>query len=267
MNSIDLSRFGIDQKIDLDGEVVESSVVVGGTLLFFFEENHARDASVQSCLRMACRIIDAGILNTVCIEGYSCGAYQNKEFQNLGKRALMQQIADDTLIAKPLRNTKNYILFEDTLCVLRPAVNIVGIEDIEAYKNAESVLNSQRERILDGAFEAAKEVVDGLSSLKNIDDPAMRQKSFKRPLVKRIKKMNEDMEKSVVILRDQAFIRNIVQIVKPNETGHAAIVNVGRAHHDRVIGGLRANGGYSILRIRPQGLEEYDKKLRNAPVL
>ena len=215
MNSIDLSHFGIDQRIDLDGEVVESSVV-GGTLLFFFEENHACDASVQSCLRMACWIIDAGILNTVCIEGYSCGAYQNKERQNLGKHALMQQIADNTLIANPLRNTKNYILFVDTLCVLRPAVNIVGIEDIDA--------------------------------------PAMRQKSFKRPLVNLIKKINEDMEKSVVIPRDQAFIRNIVQLVKPNDTGHAAIVNVGRAHHARVIGGLRANGGYSILRIRPQGL-------------
>lgn len=264
MSIIDLSQFGIARTIALDGEIVDTFVAEGGTPLFLFEENHRCESAIQSCLRMACRLIDDRIVAKVCVEGYPRGEYPDSKLRDIRRRARRQEVNDELIIAEPVRNKEGLVLFATTMCALRPYVEIVGIENMDAYEQAGTSLNNLKKELPSKTVEHLREQLEG--RLRK-DDPA---NSFQIPDVSGlvtdvVNGIDKVFNQSVLSLRNEAFIRNIVSQVQPEDATQAAIVNVGREHHDAIVAGVKDRRGYSIIQIRPDGLKEWDEQQSQGP--
>jgi len=261
MMSLDLKPYGINATVNIEGDVVGTFVANSGTTLFFFEERHDCEAGIRSCLRMARRLIDTGIVQVVCVEGYPTGVKEGVESQGLAglvealKRA---QVGEDDLIASSSD-------FAFTVYVLRPATRIMSIEDPDAYKHASEVLLRQRAgrpaRIMDAVV---RECGGDIAALKVLDKGKLIEIS-KKVLREALAEMEDTIRRDVKDPRDSFYIENISKHVSPMRPGNAAIVNLGKSHHGAVISGLRKAGGYSILRIRPDGLKEFEEQLARDP--
>lgn len=271
MARIDLKPLGFDSEIELEGEVVEVHLRQGTDPVFLLDENHSYLAGIRQSLRNAVKLIDAGIVDFVGVEGFSgdLKPIVQQEWQKLGFPTLeeaRQHFVTWKVPEKAIINVGQS--FARLITLLRLEVPVYGIEDATAYEQAGRAI-----RAWETSFprRAAKTLVQllkakgcepdesGLPPESCTASPAMID-----DLVQQTTQETMDFIKTrVQAQRPHYFVTNLLKLRKETKARRASIINAGRMDQDAVSDLLRREGLLSFVRLRPRGFPSQPQTLKS----
>lgn len=261
---IDLNRFGYELHIELEGSVIEELCLDGHKLAFIFDENHSYLRGIHQSLRNAIRLIDAGVVDFVGVEGFTGSLkeiveplWRSRGFQSLvhvRERLRRMGIAEQKLI-------QGGSSFARVLVLMRPETAIYGIEDARAYEQVGREIEKWKASMRSAAStvfsEAAEEA--GCTAAGNLGEY---EACLEEAISPEIKRKLRSMERSeadrfiaqrVLADRPRYFVENLIRYRQETGAGNASIINAGRMDQDVVCSILRSRRISSFIRIRPSG--------------
>ena len=173
LTEIDLAPYGFDQKVSLEGKVIDTFKLNNG-LIFLFDENHDYINGIKQSYRNAIHLLDTGIIDFVGVEGFD-GNVANKlkkvwpstvsfSFEMIRERIKNNEISGENLIDA-------HFGFAQSLALMRSDATIWGIEDADVYRETGKELKAMRKNmsneVFDGFFKKLSEKAGNLRGRKD----------------------------------------------------------------------------------------------------
>jgi hypothetical protein len=265
MAMIDLARFGVERKVELEGEVI-TELAAGRDLALLFDENHDFTDGIQQSLRNACILISEGIVDLVGVEGYPAGVREQAEAEakKLGFGSVREFVdlvrsrgnADSDII-RSQTPVAGRLLFGLTLVYLRPEAAIHSLEHPDAYMRSRRALEEVKADVKQKARAKILELgkpSTAAGKAANLEELVGRAMDLmQRAMALAMEESTEayfrlDVQRE----REQAFVANFLELRGRTGSKGVSIINVGKRHQDE-LARLLPERGISIIRLRPTG--------------
>lgn len=261
MARIDLTPFGFEAEIELEGAVVEVSARTGTELVFLLDENHSYLAGIHQSLRNAIKLIDAGIVDFVGVEGFSgdLKPIVEQEWRKLGFPTLAEarrHFATWRVPEKAIINLGQS--FARLIALLRAHIPVYGIEDPAAYEQAGKAIRSWETTFPQRAAKTLLQILKANGCLPGSSGEPGTSCSVSpavlESLVQQTTRETMDFIKvKVQAERPHYFVANLLHHRQETGAKRASIINAGRMDQDAVSDLLRSNDRFSFIRVRPRG--------------
>jgi hypothetical protein len=252
MFSIDLRPFGFDHIVHLLGEPVETIEFPDAPLLFLFDEHHSYLPGIDQAVQNACRLIDAGVVDLIGIEGKT-GSLRKQVDAQLQSEGIVSSLEDFIALMKQdpaaeERVRENAPMFMYRLLLLRPKAPVWGVEDPDAYRGAAEEVAG----LLADDCRALRSMINPSEVLEIAlePDPQRKARLFYALRVRDTQMLLERLS----VDRPLHFLSNLRGIRKELSCSRASILNAGTLEQDRVLERIRAERDFSVVRIRPVGM-------------
>lgn len=267
---LDLSQHGMEVHLDLLGDVVEEFTLPGAPLVLLFDENHGYADGIRQSLRNACKLIDAGAVDFVGVEGYPQGVRERVDSaaRAVGLSGLGEYVArlkatgaSDEALMETQVHPGGKLFFAEALLVLRPGVRIVSVEDPALYANAGAALRAVREsvgaRLLPAMAAAMVECIKDAAG--DVAVARARMAELRTDIHNRLAaEAAAELKRDVSAPRDEAMVENLLSRRREAGATKAAILNAGRCHQEEVARMLRERELAAFVRVRPTGYPQSD---------
>jgi hypothetical protein len=243
--AVNLSKFGIPSD-DLQGTVISHSLT-GRRLLLLFGERHTIRAGIKAHLLNAVKLFDLRALSCVGVEGWKDPAtpvpcemmvelYKTQKTQH-GEN-------EDAIIEGVLQGCRpNNYIFWNTLTLLRPALLIRSVEDLDLFHKIGHVSRTILEDRIGSIANFLRQSAMPFSQAPFCpltDEEKQRIIEYKSTT----QGMEEFAENDLNYQRDEAFITKMRLLWNEAGPDKAAILNAGVSHQYRIARQLRTNAAY-----------------------
>lgn len=271
MAHIDLNPFGFNSDIELEGEIVEISVARGAEPVFLLDENHSYLPGIRQSLRNAIKLIDAGIVDFIGVEGFSgdLKPIVRQEWQKLGFSSLeeaSQHFASWQVPEKAIINVGQS--FARLITLLRLQVPVYGIEDAAAYEQAGQAIRAWERDFPQRAAKTLRQLLKDLDCLPGgsgvVPESCTASPAVLEDLLQQTTRETMEFIKTrVQAERPHYFVANLLQYRRQTGAQKASIINAGRMDQDAVSDLLRESGRLSFVRLRPRGFPTQQQTLKS----
>jgi hypothetical protein len=227
MPEIDLGPFGFPGRVfNYRGRIVAHGQE-GDRLLFLFDEAHNDAAGIRLSLLNACELWRLGVLGCVGVEEYPFyfAGWERSVIEQKSRELFRDHGNDEGVIQRGREGDGQYFRFGKTLKLLRPAINVRSVEDLELHALINLIDNHSRQ-LIERLLPEAQPVGE-----------LIRQEFLNCPTNRR---------------RDEAFLHNLLAFWDKNDRDKAAILNAGSSHQERIVRNLPA--GWRHIRINAAAL-------------
>ena len=271
LTEIDLAPYGFDQKVSLEGKVIDTFKLNNG-LIFLFDENHDYINGIKQSYRNAIHLLDTGIIDFVGVEGFD-GNVANKlkkvwpstvsfSFEMIRERIKNNEISGENLIDA-------HFGFAQSLALMRSDATIWGIEDADVYRETGKELKAMRKNmsneVFDGFFKKLSEKAGNLRGRKDNPEDLFKkfinQEFIDEFQEEMMSKTGQSVKGSIQRDRPSIFVKNLFDFWKSRKLKNAVLINAGRKDQDVVSEILRNKKLSSFIRIRPLGLEAFNRNI------
>lgn len=261
--TMDFKRYAFDLCVRLEGNVIEEYDMNPDELVVLFDENHRYVNGIRQSLRNAVKLIDAGVVDFIGVEGFTGNV--GNQVDPFGRRMGYPPMGYARRRFENMRVSEAKLIetaysFAGMLVLLRPDCVIYGVEDAASYKRS----GEEIERWERSFAENAARIIRQLLEERKLRPPETLQEfealldlpEFAEVVNSRLKSETvRFIETRVRADRPRHFVENLIQGRKETGADRVAILNAGRMDQDMVCDILKEKQ-ISFIRIRPSGFPQ-----------